>query len=67
MMDALRSCKQHGEPVNVNDVEKMKSFIEKEIIAEAVFLKRTNASNIRPKYKVGSMLVKLTLTYLYYF
>lgn len=38
MMDALECCKQHGKPVAPEYVEKLKSFTESEIIAEAVFL-----------------------------
>ena len=38
MMDALECCKKHGRPVAPEYAEKLKSFTESEIIAEAVFL-----------------------------
>ena len=46
--------KKHGRPVYTKDMEKLKSFIESEIIAEAIFPKRTTALDIRLKHKVGS-------------
>ena len=40
MMDTLACCKQHDGPVTAKDMEKLKSFTESEIIAEAVFFWR---------------------------
>ena len=45
MMDALECCKQHGKPVAPEYVEKLKSFTESEIIAEAVFFEQLNLTS----------------------
>ena len=67
MMDALESCKKDGGLVNTEDVEELKSFMESEIIAEVIFLKRTTAPDIRLKHKVESNFVKCTSRYFYHF
>ena len=40
MMNAFEYCKQDDGPATAKDMEKLKSFPETEIIAEAVLLKR---------------------------
>ena len=53
MMDAIECCRQDGGLATAKNVEKLKSYAENEIIAEAVFLNRTTAPNIGLKHKVG--------------
>ena len=45
MMDTLECCKQHDGPVTAKDIEKLKSFTESEIIAEAVFSEEDNCTS----------------------
>ena len=42
-------------------------FTESEIIAEAVFMKRTTVSKIKLKHRVGRKFIKFTSRYLYHF
>ena len=44
MLDALECCKQHDGPATAKDIEKLKSFTESEIIAEAVFSEEDNCT-----------------------
>ena len=67
MIDVLECCKQHGRLFTAKDMEQFKSFTESEIIAEAVFLKKTTVPNIGLKHKVRSKYVKYTSRCLYHF
>ena len=42
MTDEWECCKQHDGPITAKDMEKLKSFTESEIIAEAVFYEENN-------------------------
>jgi len=52
-MEALDLCKEHGGPLTPKDLHKLDVMDEAQVLAEAKYLKKTTAPNIRLKHKEG--------------
>ena len=59
-MQILEECKMHGGPLTVADIEKIDTLSDEQVVAEASYLKKTMAPNIRFKRKVDNKFVKFT-------
>ena len=68
MIDALEYCKQHDKPVTVQNIEKLKSFAESEIIAETAFPEEDNCTEHQTEtqswIKVSEIYFKVPLSVL---
>ena len=58
--ESLEKCKSHGGPLTLHDIGRLDQLSEDEVIAEAQYLKRTSAPNIRLRMKQGHKFVKLS-------
>ena len=56
----LELVKMHGGPVTPNEVDKLETLTEEEILREVRYLRQTVAPNIREKRKVGNKFVKFS-------
>ena len=57
----LERCKLHGGPLTASDLHRLDSLIDDQVMAEAGYLKKSIAPNLRYKRLVGKHFVKFTV------
>ena len=60
VMEILEECKLHGGPLTLADIERIDVLDDDQVTAEASYLKKTMAPNIRFKRKVDNKFIKFT-------
>ena len=62
LMDSLELRKEHGDPVTLNDIDRLDNLSDDQILAEASYWKEVNGGGnaIRFRHKVGDSFVKYT-------
>ena len=61
VLELLAKCKEHKGPLSANDISRLDTLSEENVMTEAKYLKKTIAPNLRFKRKEGKKFVKFTL------
>ena len=61
LLEALELCKKHSGPLSARDLHRLDELTDPQVVAEAKYLKKAIAPNLRLKQKEGKKMIAFTV------